>query len=596
MAKTLTEALLESGVVKQSAIKKADEVCAAGGSFLTALVSQPGIDADLVGMIVARHHGLPYSHVVSTRIAQGLVAELTVRKLRTLQALPMDLKGNRVTVVAADPGVKADVEPLFARRGLKVDWAVAPVREIEAELGRLLLQEIERPAQSPSRASGAIPRPAGSAAAGDAPSALLAAPSSHPAAGELPGAPVALADLSRRLERAVARADAPGIVSEILSIAVVLGGSDVHIVFDAGMLSVRIRRDGVLRSLVASCPSTLVAAVVSRVKILAELDITETRKPQDGRARVELSEREKPVSVLMRVSTVPSRQGEKVTLRILEKGSRLLGLSEIGLSKANLNAMADALAHPNGIVLVTGPTGSGKTTTVYAALKHLISDAISVFTLEDPIEYELAGTYQSQVNDAIELTFPVMLRSLLRQDPNVILVGEMRDQETARIAFEAGLTGHFVLSTLHANSATAAITRLRELNVEPFVMGTCTRAIVAQRLTRRLCGCKRPIYRMPDDLVRIKNALGITGSRVFEPAGCPACSFIGFDGRIAIHEVLGLSAAVADLILNRANATQILAEARAGGFQPMVVDGFSKVLSGLTTAEEAIRQLGPPMV
>jgi type II secretory ATPase GspE/PulE/Tfp pilus assembly ATPase PilB-like protein len=610
VAKTLKEALQSSGVAGAAAIKKADdEAKRAGGSFLMALVSEPGIDPDLVGMVVARHYGLAYSHLAAGRVATALVGQLTLRRLRKLQALPVEQKGNHVTMAAADPGVKDEVEGLLAPKGIRVEWVVVPVKEMEAELGRLLLQQIDGPGpadgRGPAPASPADAWPASGASTSSAGAVLRPGPgAARTAASASAAAPPllvstcdeSLVDAHRKLLTCITRGDAPAVVDEIVSIAVDLGASDIHVVSDAGRLSVRFRRDGVLRSLAPACPPELAPSIISRIKVIAELDITETRMPQDGRTRLELGSRKPPLSVLMRVSTVPSRQGEKVSLRILEKGSRLLGLREVGLSAGNYRRLTDSLLHPNGVFLVTGPTGCGKTTTVYAALQHLRDDSMSIFTIEDPIEYELAGTYQCQVHDAIGLNFPVMLRALLRQDPNVMLVGEMRDSETAKIAFEAGLTGHFVVSTLHANSATTAVTRLLEMDVEPFVIGTCTRAIVAQRLVRLLCACKRPIYRMPDDLVRIKDQLGVVGSRVYEPGGCPACSFGGYSGRIAIHEILTMDPTLSDLILARASASQILAAAKEKGYQPMIADGFAKVLAGLTTSSEIVRQLGPPVV
>ncbi|MBI2945001.1 MAG: type II/IV secretion system protein [Candidatus Wallbacteria bacterium] len=592
MGKSLAEAIVAAGVANQATVRRAEEEAQRTGcSFLMGLLAQPGVDADLVGMMTARHYGLAYSHLVPGTVAGDLVVALDLMKLRRLQVLPVDRKGSHVTFAAADPGVRSEVERLVAGKNLTIDWVAVPMKEIEAELERLLPRGLENPAAPSSQpvSSGGAVRPASGlrpAASASGSSAGAVVVSVKPGAG----------NFSARFASVVAGGDAPAIVSEIVAAAVAMGASDAHIVLDGARLAVRFRKDGALRDLEAPCTPAVSSAVISRIKVISEMNISETRLPQDGRTRVQVTGQGAPLSVLMRVSTIPTRQGEKVTLRILERGSTVPGLAEIGLSKENLQLMNDALLHPNGTVLVTGPTGSGKTTTVYAALQHVNDRSVSLFTLEDPIEFEMPGTYQTQIHDAIELTFPVMLRALLRQDPNVIMVGEMRDSETAKIAFEAGLTGHFVISTLHANSATTAITRLLEMGVEPFVIGTCTRAIVAQRLVRLLCSCKRPIYRMPDELARIKEALGLSGSRVCEAAGCPECSFIGYNGRIAIHEVLTMFPALTELVLNRASATELLTAARAGGFKPMMVDGFSKVLAGLTTAAEVVRQIGPPQL
>jgi general secretion pathway protein E len=377
-------------------------------------------------------------------------------------------------------------------------------------------------------------------------------------------------------------------LDEIFERAVAMRATDIHIEPKRGNLQIRIRVDGVLQ--VLSAPSGIAArALISRVKIISGLNIAERRIPQDGRARVKVRSRDFDV----RVATMPTTTGEAATLRLLDSGGRLTEFDNLGFSERDALVMRRQLATPFGLIIVTGPTGSGKTTTLASALSILNDSSRKILTIEDPVEYEVPGVNQSQVRPAVGLTFAAALRSFLRQDPDVILVGEMRDEETARICIQASLTGHLVLSTLHTNSAASAVTRLVDMGVELFLLASSLRAIVAQRLVRILCAdCRRSINLTRNDLDRNPRytALGLTsGSIIFEPVGCDRCNGTGYRGRKAIFEVIEVNEPIRRLILAKATDDQIEATARESGMTNLIEDGVFKSLHGITSIDEVFR-------
>jgi general secretion pathway protein E len=362
------------------------------------------------------------------------------------------------------------------------------------------------------------------------------------------------------------------------------GASDIHLESTRSGLAARFRIDGVLLPGLDP-PPRLDRAVVSRVKLLAELDIAERRRPQDGRIRVRLNERE----LDLRVSTVPTVFGESVVLRLLERGGGAIGLDSLGLSPALLDAMRDLAKKPHGMILVTGPTGSGKTTTLYAALGLRRTAAEKVITLEDPVEYALEGVTQVPVHQQTGVTFPTMLRSILRQDPDVVLVGEMRDAETAELAVQAALTGHLVLSTLHTTDAAGAIPRLLDLGLAPYLVAATLDAVLAQRLVRQICAdCREPYQ--PD---RQALALVAQGSRppsqFTRGRGCPACRGTGYRGRTGLFELLPLTDDVREAIVADPDRRGIAGLARLNGMVSIRADGWAKVAAGVTTIEEVLR-------
>ena len=377
--------------------------------------------------------------------------------------------------------------------------------------------------------------------------------------------------------------DAPVIrlINGLIAEAARQGASDIHIEpFDA-TLQVRLRVDGVMRE-VLSLPSRLAPMLVSRVKVMARLDIAEKRVPQDGRISLTLGSK----ALDVRVSTLPARGGERVVMRLLDKDQTMLGLDELGMQSEVLAAMREAMAQPNGIVLVTGPTGSGKTTTLYAGLCLLNDGSRNILTVEDPVEYAIQGVGQTQVNAKVGMTFAAGLRAILRQDPDVVMVGEIRDGETAQIAVQASLTGHLVLSTVHTNDAVGAITRLRDMGVEPFLLASTLRLILAQRLVRRLCDhCK--VARAPDaGSARLFG--GAPAGPLFASAGCARCGHTGFVGRVAIYEAVRVDEALRALVSQQADDDTLARHAFAHA-PDLRAAARQCVASGATTVEEALR-------
>lgn len=377
--------------------------------------------------------------------------------------------------------------------------------------------------------------------------------------------------------------DAPVIrlINGVIAEAVRIGASDVHLETYETRLLVRMRVDGVLREALSLNPR-VAPLLVSRIKVMARLDIAEKRKPQDGRIPLTLGGK----SLDVRVSTLPSRAGERVVLRILDKDQAGLSLDRLGMDPASLAALHQALAEPNGIILVTGPTGSGKTTSLYASLSLLNDGSRNILTVEDPVEYAIEGVGQTQVNTKVGMTFAAGLRAILRQDPDVVMVGEIRDTETAAIAVQASLTGHLVLSTVHTNDAAGAVTRLRDMGIEPFLLASSLRLVVAQRLVRRLCPHCR-IEEAADEATARLIGAGV-GARVWRPQGCVDCSTTGYVGRIGLYETLRVDEGVRRLIASGADEDEVVASAFAQGGS-LSDRARALVLQGVTSIEEALR-------
>jgi general secretion pathway protein E len=379
--------------------------------------------------------------------------------------------------------------------------------------------------------------------------------------------------------------DAPLIrlINALLTQALREGASDIHIEPFESRSVVRLRIDGTLRDLIEPARA-LHAAIVSRVKIMAQLDIAEKRLPQDG--RIALRAAGKPIDV--RVSTIPTGHGERVVLRLLDKQAGRLDLSRLGMDDATLAQMDALIREPHGIVLMTGPTGSGKTTTLYAGLSRLDPKALNIMTVEDPIEYDLDGINQTQTNSRIDMSFARALRTILRQDPDVIMIGEVRDLETAQIAVQASLTGHLVFTTLHTNDAVSAVTRLIDMGIEPFLLASSLIGIGAQRLVRRLClECRRPLA---TDAVPLRSlGLAAMGGHFHAPHGCPACNRSGYMGRTGIYELLSVDDGLRKLIHDRASEQTLREYASAHGMGSLRDDGMRLAAEGTVSLEEVLR-------
>ncbi|MFH0800570.1 MAG: type II secretion system ATPase GspE [Pseudomonadota bacterium] len=376
------------------------------------------------------------------------------------------------------------------------------------------------------------------------------------------------------------------LVNTLLFRAVKQKASDIHIEPFERELKIRFRINGILYDIMVP-PKRAQNAIISRVKIMSQLNIAEKRIPQDGRIRIKIAGKD----IDIRISTIPTAHGESVVMRLLDAGSVLLDIDQLGFSRYNLDIFKKLLEHHNGIVLVTGPTGSGKTTTLYSALSRLNTNEVKIITVEDPVEYQLNGVNQMQVNPKIDLTFASGLRAFLRQDPDIILVGEIRDRETAEIAIQASLTGHLVLSTLHTNDAPSSITRLIEMGVEPFLVASSVLGIAAQRLVRTVCHeCARKYMPEDKELAEIGlTSADLKGRQIFRPVGCPACMETGYAGRAGIHEIMLVSDPVRAELMKGSDATTIKKVAVAQGMRTLREDAAQKVIQGLTTIAEVLR-------
>ena len=510
------------------------------------LVSERGLAdsyAELLGLPVAAADRYPEEPILPEQLSQ--------RFLRDVRALPLGLEHGQLLVALADPLDAFAPSAIAAATGLAVQPIIAVPIELEAAFDRLYPREGEAPAHGDDEAP--------------------------------------MEEDAERLKDLASEAPVIRLVNQIIFRAVETRASDIHIEPFEDRLRVRYRYDGVLHEMESPGPR-LIPAIISRIKIMARLDIAERRLPQDGRIKLAVRGQE----IDFRVSTIPSLHGETVVLRVLDRNAVTFDYEKLGLAPQVVARVDEMLALPNGIVLVTGPTGSGKTTTLYTGLLTLNAVTRKVVTVEDPIEYQLRGINQIQIKPQIGLTFAALLRSILRQDPDVIMVGEIRDLETAQIAVQAALTGHLVLSTLHTNSAAAAITRLRDMGVEDYLMTAVLRGVMGQRLVRRLCDdCKVEQLAAPELVARFR--LDTRTERrpitLFHPVGCPNCRNTGYRGRQAIAEFLAPDAEIERLIFARTDHSAIERAAVAGGMITMFDAGLDAALAGTTTIEEVARSI-----
>ena len=386
------------------------------------------------------------------------------------------------------------------------------------------------------------------------------------------------------LEKAAGDSPIIKFVNYIIFNAIKEGASDIHLEPGDKKFKIRYRIDGVLFNTI-SPPHNMHPAIISRIKIMSNLDIAERRLPQDGRMRVMVHHR----SVDMRISTIPTSHGEKIVIRIMDMGQTQFTLADLGMDENNLAIIDKQIAQPHGIILVTGPTGSGKSTTLYSCLQCMDTAKLNIATVEDPVEYDLEGICQTQVHDKIGMTFAKALRALLRQDPDVIMVGEIRDEETARTAVQASLTGHLVLSTLHTNDAPASITRLINIGIEPYLIASSTNAVLAQRLVRKLCEHCKELFTPSEEQGQFLSLYGFNGENLFHGKGCDRCRQTGFHGRMGLFELLVIDDTYRDIITKNHTVTQLRRLAQERGMVSLRNDGFQKTLKGLTTIEEVMR-------
>jgi type IV pilus assembly protein PilB len=521
-----------------------------------ALVAQGVITEVQFAKARAAQANLPFVELSEYPVDRLAVALVPVGVCRRHEVLPVLIDGNRLVLAMVDPGNVFAVDDVREAAGMRVTQVVAERSDLLAAIGRY------------HRADGEL---------NDLTSAL-----------EEENAAIAADSASFGVSDA-GDDDAPIVrfVNLLVSQAIQDLASDIHIEPGEHSLRVRYRIDGVLHEM-QTAPRSIQNGVISRLKIMSDIDIAERRKPQDGRMTVRHAGRQ----IDLRVATLPTVWGEKVVMRILDNSSTTLNVRALALLERNFEAYKTAYSKPYGMILITGPTGSGKSTTLYTTLGAVARPEINVITVEDPVEYRMAGINQVQVNVKAGLTFASALRSILRSDPDVVLLGEIRDHETAQIAIEASLTGHLVLSTLHTNDAPSAITRLTEMGIEPFLVGSALDCVVAQRLARRLCDkCKAPAVLTADDLTRLRFSFdpALPLPTIHQPVGCTQCSKTGYRGRLAVHEVMTVTEEIERLAVARASSADIARVARDQGMITLREDGWAKARLGLTSIEEILR-------
>lgn len=509
-----------------------------------------------------------------------VLSKVPANYLREKKCIPIRIEQNRLWVAMANPRDIVTIDELRMRTGLVIVPLLASQSQIEAALEEL-------PAQGPSPATTVPPTGRGTGI-GFSVDDLLKQIDAERYGGEVATGPLAgqVARVDATDIEAAQEAPIIRLVDTILREAIRNEASDIHIEPLQNGVRVRYRIDGILHE-VLRLPKWLAAPLVARIKILGDMDVAEKRVPQDGRMRIEMQKKRFDV----RISTIPTVNGEKAVLRLLDQTSPLMGLEKLGLWEDDLAKVEYLISQPYGMILSTGPTGSGKTTTQYSILHRLNTSEVNILTIEEPVEYEVQGINQVHVNRKAGVTFATALRAFLRQDPDIILVGEIRDLETADVAFQAALTGHLVLSTLHTNDAPTAATRLIEMGVEPFLISAAVIGVIAQRLARRICpNCKEP-YKYPEELLmRFGTDLSeLDGKELYRGRGCENCRYTGYKGRIGIFEVFVMNSEIADLILRRAPISEIRDAAIASGMTTLLKDGWRKVLAGITTPQEVLR-------
>ena len=553
--KRLGDILLKAELISQEQIEKALELQQQKSIQLGKAFIQLGyVTQDDIIKALSEQLGIPYISLSNYQIDPEVISLVPEATARENKLIPLFKIGNTLTVAMVDPLNVFAIDDISMKTELEVEPAICSEEELNQTIDNYYsssttMDEVVQIIQDEVRDESV--------------------------------------ESLKELDSRASEEDAPVIklVNLIFSQAIKDKASDIHVEPQEDKLVVRFRTDGILHQIYEQ-PKSLQGAVISRLKIMADLDIAERRLPQDGRFGVKIDKHDADI----RVSTIPTAHGENVVMRILDKSSGIVPMEGIGLTQKNLEVFNKLIARPYGIILVTGPTGSGKTTTLYSALNSLNDETKNIVTIEDPIEYKLGRVRQSQVNPKIGMTFAAGLRAILRQDPDIVMVGEIRDRETATVAVQSALTGHLVLSTLHTNDAPGAITRLLDMGVEPFLVSAATIGIIAQRLIRKLClKCKKPYKPSP----KLLKDLGLNPSSreftFYKPKGCRLCRNTGYKGRIGIFEIFMIDDNVSDMIVNRAQQKDIRNYAVKNGMRPLRQDGLLKVVKGLSTLEEVLK-------
>ncbi|MGZ6274056.1 MAG: GspE/PulE family protein [Candidatus Limnocylindrales bacterium] len=559
LAELVADLIAATGLVP--ADKLAGVRSAAGmGSFAHALVEQNVASSEGLARTLSARYQMPLVDLALTGVAEEASGEIALHVLERLAAVPYAIEDGTLRIAIADPGNIQGIDELRLATRYPLELGVAARDDILVELRRL------------SRASEAF----GARAAVEEDLALEVEEEE-------------VDDLE--VDDGISDAPLVRLVNSVIFQAAEDGASDIHFEPLEDSLLVRFRVDGVLHE-VQRIPKRMAPGVTTRLKVLAKLDIAERRKPQDGRISLNAAAAGRTLDI--RLATLPTVEGESIVMRLLDKSKKAPTLQELGMSEDMRTALEELIRKPTGALLVTGPTGSGKSTTLYAALTEINRPEINIITVEDPVEYRLSGVNQVQINQKAGLTFATALRSILRSDPDVVMVGEIRDGETAKISIEAALTGHLVLSTLHTNDAPQALTRLGEMGVEPFLIGAAVSAVVAQRLARKLCThCCEMYTPSVDELMKARVSREVAaasdGMVFYRKKGCPRCNQTGYKGRIGVYQLLTMSEQLETLAVTKASREDIERAAIGEGMRTLWDDGLAKVAAGLTSIEELAR-------
>jgi type IV pilus assembly protein PilB len=547
--KRIGDLLLEAGIITEEQLQKA-------------LLEQKELKMRLGDVLITRNYiteqqlfevlefqlGIPHVQLYRQKIDTKVIGIIPQRLAEQHQVLPVRTEGNKLIVAMADPLDYFAIDELRMSTGYRIEPAIASKEELQRAIKRYygLQESVDQIMQN-------------------------------------------LQTREEEVRPVQEDEDSPVVktVNQIIVQAVQVGASDIHIDPQEDSIRIRYRVDGMMRT-ERTLPPHMQSVIIARIKIMANLNVAERRLPQDGRVEMDVELRK----VDIRISTLPTIHGEKVVMRILDLGSTLTEIEKLGMSEHNLGLFLRGIQQPNGVVLISGPTGSGKTTTLYSALSRLNNDEVNIITVEDPVEYQLQGINQVQVNPVSGLSFARGLRSILRQDPNIVMVGEIRDVETAEISVRAAMTGHLVLSTLHSNSAVNSITRLIDMGVEPFLVSSAVGCVVAQRLVRRVCSkCAHDVEPTAEERKLLADH-GFHPAYVKKGAGCAECARTGYKGRMAIHEVLQVDSTLRSMMLQKRSDNEYESYAIANGMIPLLRDGVEKVAAGLTTISEVYRVAG----
>lgn len=544
--KRIGDLLVEAGLLTeeklQQALKEQKELNMRLGDVL---ISQKYITEQQLIEVLEFQLGIPHVQLYRQKIDQKVINIIPKRLAEQHNVLPLRAEGNKLVVAMDDPLDYFAIDELRMSTGLLIEPAIASKDELSRAIKRYyqLQESVDQIMEN-------------------------------------------LQERESNVSEQHEDVDSPVVktVNQIILQAVQLGASDIHFDPQEDSLRIRYRVDGVMRT-ERTLPPHMQSVIIARIKIMANLNVAERRVPQDGRVEIDIEYRK----VDIRISTLPTIHGEKVVMRILDLSNALTEIENLGFSEHNLKLFKQGISNAHGILLITGPTGSGKTTTLYSALSRLNDDEVNIITVEDPVEYQLHGINQVQVNQTSGLTFANGLRTILRQDPNIVMVGEIRDVETAEISVRAAMTGHLVLSTLHTNSAVNAISRLIDMGVEPFLISSAISCIVAQRLVRKICANCSSTYTPLEEEKELLAAHGFDSDKLIKGRGCSECARTGYRGRLAIHEVFLPDDEFRTMILQKKSDSEYKTYAIERGLVPMMQDGFSKVMQGLTTVEEILR-------